>query len=507
MQVTKTYDPPRAADATGQAVFALYKKYKAEQSGYSSSCAYGTNATLHGKVASGDNKDVPDENRAPLDSTDGDFYLVGTPSPNAQGLYEWTGIDDGDYILLELSAPDGYEKMPKPIHFSISVLHEQEAQVNNDPKIIENDTHTQLSVRSENGVTNGYITNASGVSFLNGITATIPNYKTGSLDIIKAVPSTFTQDAASQTFTFEVAFSKNSAPYTKVPVYVQDAAVYSASGELLMAASPTGNWVLTDSNGKLLIKVTGTGTAHITKIPDGVTYTVTEKDIPTGWIQDGETVYSDSSRTISANDSPADTVTITNTKEMSLSVTKQWKKENADKTFAEPKNITFTLYQKLTNPSDPTDTSSNVYTGVSEHTDGKFTVNYTGNASTSLWEPVTIPNLPQAVIRSVTIGEGEGATTTQVTYTASYYVVENAASADAGYVLTTTYSTDGGTTTGTAQEKALSAQGTITIINTETAGVELPSTGGPGTVAFYLGGGMLALMALMMMLLRKKRRA
>ena len=120
---------------------------------------------------------------------------------------------------------------------------------------------------------------------------------------------------------------------------------------------------------------------------------------------------------------------------------------------------------------------------------------------------MTIPNLPQAVIRSVTIGEGEGATTTQVTYTASYYVVENAASADAGYVLTTTYSTDGGTTTGTAQEKALSAQGTITIINTETAGVKLPSTGGPGTAAFYLGGGMLALMALMMMLLRKKRRA
>ena len=73
-----------------------------------------------------------------------------------------------------------------------------------------------ISIRSENGVTNGYITIADGVTFLNGITATIPNYKTGRLDITKAVPSAFTEDAASQTFTFEVMFTKkNGNPYQK----------------------------------------------------------------------------------------------------------------------------------------------------------------------------------------------------------------------------------------------------------------------------------------------------
>ena len=114
-------------------------------------------------------------------------------------------------------------------------------------------------------------------------------------------------------------------------------------------------------------------------------------------------------------------------------------------------------------------------------------------------------NLPQAVIRSVTIGEGEGATTTQVTYTASYYVVETGATADAGYVLTTTYSNNGtNDPSATASEKAVNTDGaSITIINTEIAGVTLPSTGGPGTALYSLGG--LGLMSLALALLLRRR--
>ena len=102
-------------------------------------------------------------------------------------------------------------------------------------------------------------------------------------------------------------------------------------------------------------------------------------------------------------------------------------------------------------------------------------------------------------------GEGGNATTTTVTYKASYYVVETAETADAGYVLATTYSTEGmNNPSATASEKALRSAGTITIINEEMAGVELPSTGGPGTILYTMTG--LALIALVGILLMKRRR-
>ena len=91
-------------------------------------------------------------------------------------------------------------------------------------------------------------------------------------------------------------------------------------------------------------------------------------------------------------------------------------------------------------------------------------------------------------------------------------MVETGAAADAGYVLATTYSnaTSSPETDTTASangaDKAVNTDGgLITIINTETAGVELPSTGGPGTVLYTASGLTLLLGAALFLLLRRRR--
>ena len=193
------------------------------------------------------------------------------------------------------------------------------------------------------------------------------------------------------------------------------------------------------------------------------------------------------------------TATVTNTYTgMSISVTKEWTQSGAQKATAA--SIGFTLHQVLKD-NNGTIVQDSVYTGVAGHPTGAFTVAYTSGSG---WQTVTISGLP--VKGTATVDNGDGGTTTIENCDASYYVVETSAAADAGYVLATTYSsTENATANANASSKAVSTNNaTITIINTETPGVELPSTGGPGTALYTVTGA--ALMLLALALLRRKRR-
>ncbi len=180
--------------------------------------------------------------------------------------------------------------------------------------------------------------------------------------------------------------------------------------------------------------------------------------------------------------------TVTNTYTgISIKVTKVWTQGGSPKTTAT--SIDFELHQVL--KAEGYDPINTVYRT------GK--VNYTNTE----WEIVPIEDLP--VTETRTVGEGEAQT--NVTYTASYYVVETGATADAGYVLTTTYSNNGtNDPSATASEKAVDTDdATITIINTETAGVTLPSTGGLGTVIYTAVGLSLLLGASLWLMLRRRK--
>ena len=213
-----------------------------------------------------------------------------------------------------------------------------------------------------------------------------------------------------------------------------------------------------------------------------------------------ETAVANYTQTAKVWDEDTKTWAFTNTFEgISISVTKQWKKDGVDKTFAEAKSIEFTLYQKLTPTSSGSGTSeeNRVYSGYNNG--GVGTVTY--DMTNSRWNTVTIQNLPLTVTETT----GDGAAATTVTYNASYYVVETLEAADAGYVLATTYQLNAQTAVPNANGAVATANGDkITIINTETAGVELPATGGPGTLVYTVTGLSLMSVAVWMLLRRRK---
>ncbi|MBR4332598.1 MAG: Cna B-type domain-containing protein [Clostridia bacterium] len=190
-------------------------------------------------------------------------------------------------------------------------------------------------------------------------------------------------------------------------------------------------------------------------------------------------------------------VTIDNTpKTTSIKVTKEWKRSNDPVKNRE--SISYTLYKKYAQTTESVNVTAAQLAadpGTAEVGKVKYVSENGGG-----WQTVTISNLP--MYERVVTTEGE---TTTVTYSPiSYYVVESNAAADPGYVLTTAYRADNGAET-TAEGAAVSTNdATITIINTETAGVTLPSTGGPGTAA-YTASGLALILGALWMLLRRRR--
>ena len=310
----------------------------------------------------------------------------------------------------------------------------------------------------------------------------------GSLTITKEIQGVASTD---QIFTFEVTFTN------------ADHSAYVGNVTVTDRTRTTATSVNTDNYGKLTVTITGAGSATITEIPAGTKYTVVET-VPTGWEQSGTVAITGGNADQTIDSCETETATVTNTlTSISIQVTKQWTQGDSLKTTAT--SIGFELRQVLTPASGtptPIDEKYTDYTNATAGiTNGEGTVTYDTN--NSLWNTVTISNLPLTVTKTT----GEGATATTVTYNASYYVKETSAAADAGYVLAAeTYKLNNGEPVSNANDAVATANGDkITIINTETAGVELPATGGPGTALYTVTGLTLTLGAALWLILRRKR--
>ena len=110
-----------------------------------------------------------DENEEPLagatfelfkKGANGNYNSLGVKVGDAESVFDWVGIDDGDYKLVEVSAPKGYNKADDVL-FTVTADHEV---LSVDPKLISLDGGDNFTGEIVPGTVTTTIENQAGVT-------------------------------------------------------------------------------------------------------------------------------------------------------------------------------------------------------------------------------------------------------------------------------------------------------------------------------------------------------
>ena len=157
----------------------------------------------------------------------------------------------------------------------------------------------------------------------------------GAVNVVKEVSQVSESSAAGKTFTFAVVLT----PPDGTVLNRND---ITASGGIIQ------DYVSDGSDTVVTITVQGSGIVTLSGIPFGTVYDVTETNVPDGWKQKGNPVYSDTTQTVMKTDPQPDTVTVTNTEITSVYAEKIWEKNG--KTVEWPEEVmavTVELYSSV----------------------------------------------------------------------------------------------------------------------------------------------------------------
>ena len=241
----------------------------------------------------------------------------------------------------------------------------------------------------------------------------------------------------------------------------EDGTAYSGTVTITDHERSTAAEITLDAagGGRFTVTIQGAGSAAITGIPAGTNYTVTEQQAA-GWTKTGE-VYSDETKTISAGD--VDTAAFTNAR---------------TKTDIHIEKVRAGTTDKLTGA---------VFKLEKLDADGNYSV--FGN-----YEAISIESQEAYTVEGLTDG--------------TYRLTET--KAPAGYIMLSTpveFTVENGTVifTNSGTVTYTKETGTFTIGNS--AGSELPHTGGPGTLLYTVSGLMLVGLAGVLIVWRKRRKA
>ena len=255
--INKTYEGDgQETTRTEYATFALYKKYMSHSTDGLSSVGIGDGAAkLYAEASklptanASESKVYPSVNL----QDSGNYYYVAATISN--GLtFEWDGLDDGSYILVELSAPKGYIPMEEPIRFSIVAQHDQEA----DDPTLHIDGGTYVNVWPESMISSFKSKTVTTVFNSGNITGNITNQQYPGIKILKIDETTrkASNPKVLQGAKFKIEKWNGS-------TYV----VYKPS----KAGSPESEVVITDQYGVATFPKVEPGEYKIieTKVPDG----------------------------------------------------------------------------------------------------------------------------------------------------------------------------------------------------------------------------------------------
>ena len=332
LQLNKT----DGANALAGADFELYKKfltypnasemaggYKAIPSGWKK-CSYvdGKNQAIT-VIGPADKLPAQAQDITESSFTNAYVWVPKTSGSTAGSSFVWNEIDDGNYLLVETQTPANHTGLPGPIMFGIFAEHGKFG----DERSLDRFRVDQIFM---NGfAATEFFTNKSDTNLSSGIVATVPNYVTKDLTVVKAVPEGDTEsqnEAASKDFSFTVTLKKadGETPFTGY-VKVQDKT----------RTTPT---LVKVTDGTVGLTVHGLAQAQILEVPEGTKYQIQEIDIPAGWELDSVSPAQDA---LAELDNDA-TITFTNKmKRGSLDVVKQI--SGTDATAAADKVFPFTV--------------------------------------------------------------------------------------------------------------------------------------------------------------------
>ncbi len=185
-------------------------------------------------------------------------------------VFTGKGLDDGEYVLTETTTPVGYKPID-PITFTVTAEHGITWDYTSADLNFNGEGRSGVLTALTGSTTSGDLEFTT-LDRLEGLEGTLTNEGIGAIKIEKTVTGTTATD---KEFTFEIALT--------APTGTTLDSSYPAT----LDGEKTDDAAVTD--GKVTVTLTAGQVYEITGLPAGTTYTVTETELPDGYIEGSHT--------------------------------------------------------------------------------------------------------------------------------------------------------------------------------------------------------------------------
>lgn len=154
-----------------------------------------------------------------------------------------------------------------------------------------------------------------------------------------------------------------------------------AANDLSVTGGAYSGFSISGNTVTFTVTITGAGEATINGIPNGTTYTVVEQGLTGDWQQVGDTLYSDTTQTVSVSDTTIDFAKVKNTEVTEIKVDKTWYQANGTTSInSSIENASITVELQDANNEPIKDADGNTLTS------DQLTATLNGSTENPAWE-------------------------------------------------------------------------------------------------------------------------